>query len=276
MKSELSLPAIPITFWSQLSSFSCCLKRVFIQFLNIKIRMASKVSVVSIDSDVFSAEQLLSEPRPQRNNSPNILNLMELSGFHRKEMPTISSVASPEPGIVNLDDNCNDPNFPYGFGAQQPIVPPSLNNLNLPPNPFIILAAMTVVRQNPTQHDDNYSPQSLEPSGLSPISTPPMNVSTIDGWETQLMDDNTFYSEDEPRRVYRTYPLDETLHSECEPRRNYLLSGPSPPPPPRKMKRNLEKGMSFPKRWRVSQRVCEACGQVNPPIKDIPGPSTED
>ena len=111
-------------------------------------------------------------------------------------MPATSSVTSPDPDIVTLDDDSDDPTFPYGFRAQQPIVPLSLNDLNLPPHPFNILAAMTVVQRNPTQNDNYYSPQSSEPSEPSPISTPPMNLSTIDGWETPYTttDDNTFYS----------------------------------------------------------------------------------
>ena len=48
--------------------------------------------------------------------------------------------------------------------------------MNLSPNPFIILATVAVVNH---EHDDNYSPQSPEPSEPSPISTPPMNVSTF-------------------------------------------------------------------------------------------------
>ena len=43
-------------------------------------------------------------------------------------------------------------------------------------------------------------------------------------------DDNTFDSDDEPRRIY------------------FLPSTPTPPPPPRKLKRKLSLGMSFPKR----------------------------
>ena len=70
--------------------------------------------------------------------------------------------------------------MPYGFGNQQPIVPPSLNDLNLPPNPFNVLATIAVIRV-----DDEYSPQSPEPTIPSPISTPPMNVSTIEGWGIQ-------------------------------------------------------------------------------------------
>ena len=162
----------------------------------------------------------------------------------------LSAVTSPEADIINLDDNSNGPTIPYGFGVQQPIVPPSLNDLNLPPKPFNILATMAVVQASPTQPDKNYSPQSPEPSEPSPISTPPHNLSTIDGWETPLStrDDNTSYLEDEPRRLLWNPRLDGTFHSEGEPRRSYLLPSPSPPSPPRKMKRKLEMGMSFPKK----------------------------
>ena len=125
--------------------------------------MASNISINSIDSDVFFVEQLSIEPSLQRNNSPIILNSTELSGMHTREIPTLFSVTSPKRDIVTLDDDFNAPTFPYGFGAQQPFVPPSLNDLNLPPNPFIVLATMAVVRANPTQHDDNNCPQSPEP-----------------------------------------------------------------------------------------------------------------
>ena len=137
---------------------------------------------------------------------------------------------------------------------------------------------MTVVQQNPTQHDGNYNPQSSEPSEPLPISTSPMNVSAFNSWETPhtTTEDNTFYSEEELRRLYWTYPLNETLHSEGEPRRINLLSRPSPPSPPRKMKRKLEMGKSFPKRRGVSQHACETCRQAIPPTEDIPGPSTKD
>ena len=109
------------------------------------------------------------------------------------------SVASPEPQIVTIDSDSNEPTFPFAFGTQYPIVPPSLNDLNLPPNSFNVLATMAVIRQ-----DEEDSPQSPEPSDPSPISTPPMNLSTTEGWETShsTTDDKTFYSsENEPRRV---------------------------------------------------------------------------
>ena len=113
--------------------------------------------------------------------------------------------------------------MPYGFERQLPLIPLSLNDLNLPPNPINILGTMVVVDQ---KHDDNYNPQSPEPSEPSPTSTPPMNVSTFDSWETShtTTDDNKFYSNDEPRRIY------------------FLASTPTRPPPHRKLKRKLSLG----------------------------------
>ena len=142
-----------------------------------------------------------------------------------------------------------EPTFPYAFGTQHPILPPSLNDLNLPPNAFNVLATMAVIQQH--QAD---SPQSPTLSDPSPISTPPMNISTIEGWETPhtTTDDNTFFSsENEPRRVYWDFSADETFESN-EPRRVYTTGSPSStlPPPPRQ-KRRLSMGMSFPQRGSV-------------------------
>ena len=221
--------------------------------------MSSNTSINSEDSDVFFVEQISNEPSPQRNNSPKILNSTEISYTHTARMPSVSSVASPEPQIITLNDDSNEPTIPYGFGRQLPNIPPSLNDLNLPPNPFNILVTMAVVNHAGDGNYDNYSPhpQSPEPYELSPISTPPMNVSTFDSWETchTTTGDNTFYSDDEPRRIY------------------FLPSTPTPPPSPRQLKRKLSLGMSFPKRGGVSQHICEACGQMIPSAKDVPGPS---
>ena len=113
----------------------------------------------STESDVFYVEQSSVEGSPIRNNTPAILNSTEISGAMEREVITISSVASPEPRIVTLDSDSNDPTIPYGFGNRQPIVPPSLKDLNLPRNPFNVLATMAVIRGN-----DAISPQSPEPS----------------------------------------------------------------------------------------------------------------
>ena len=150
-------------------------------------------SLNSTNSDVFYVEQSSPERSPIRTDTPVILNSTQLSEAMDPETLTKSSVASPEPQLVTLDSDPNEPTFPYAFGAQHPIVPPSLNDLNLPPNPFNVLATMTVIQQ-----DQEQSPQSPEPSDPSPISTPQLKVSTIDDWDTThtTTDDNTFYSSD--------------------------------------------------------------------------------
>ena len=237
--------------------------------------MTSHNSTASDDSDVFYVKQSSSEPSPQKHNSPNILNSTEISEQHTTRMPSISSIASPEPRIFTIDDDSNEPTMPYGFGQQLPIVPPSLNDLNLPPNPFNILATMAVVHPIQSIHDDNYSPQSPEPSELSSISTPPMNVSAFNSWETSYTttDNDTFYTSDEPRRVYWNLSSDDDLGSSV-PRNPSVASSPCvTPPPQRAQKRKLSLGMSFPKDGGVSQHICEACGQMIPPTKDTPGPS---
>ena len=221
--------------------------------------MSSNISLDSTDSDLFYVEQISNEPSPRRNNSPNILNSTELSEQHTGQMPSVSSIASAEPRIITIDDDSNEPTMPYGFGRQLPNIPPSLNDLNLQPNPFTILATMAVANNTEEANDDNYSPQLPETSEVSPISTPRMNVSAFKSWETSYTTTSfdTFYSSDEPRRRY------------------FLPPTPSPPPsPPRKMKRRLSLGMSFPKDGGVSQHVCEACRQTIPAVKDIPSPSS--
>ena len=198
------------------------------------------------DSDVSYVEHSSPESSPIRNTTPAILTSTKLSGAMEPEAITISSVASPETQIVTIESDSNEPTFPYAFGTQHPIVPPSLNDLNWPHNPFNVLATMAVIQ--PDQEDN---PQSPEPSDPSPISTLPMNLSTIEGWETPhtTTDDNTFYSsENEPRRVYWDFSPHETFDSN-EPRRVSPAESPSStPPPPRRQKRRLSIGMSFPKK----------------------------
>ena len=179
------------------------------------------------------------------SNNPAVLNSTQLSGAMAWETLTISSVASLELQIVTIDWDANEHTIPHRFGSQHPIVPPSLNDLNLPPNLFIVLATMAVIRA-----DDEYSPQSPEPSIPSPVSTPPMNMSTLEGWETThtLTDDATFSSEDEPRLVYWDISSNENFDSN-EPRHVSTASSPSSkPPPPRGQKRKLSMRMSFSKK----------------------------
>ena len=218
----------------------------------------ANISLASDDSDVFYVEQSSTEPSPRRHNSPNVLNSTELSEQHTARMPSVSSIASPQPQIFTIDDDSNEPTMPYGFGRQLPIVPPNLNDLDLPPNPFNILATMAVVTPAHNDNNEGYSPESPDPSVPSSISSPPMNVSAFNSWETSYTttDDDTFHSSDEPRRMY------------------FLPPSPSPPPsPPKARKRKISLGMSFPKDGGVSQHICEACGQTIPAVKDTPGPS---
>ena len=223
--------------------------------------MSSNISLDSTDSDVFYAEQISNEPSPQRNNSPEKLNSTERPEHHATRMPSISTIASPQPYIFTINDDSNEPTIPYDFGRQLPIVPPSLNDLNLPPNPFNILATMVIANNTGDANDNNDSPQSPEPSEPSPILTPPMNVSVFNSWETSYTttDNDTFYSTYEPRRIY------------------FLPASPaSPPSQPRILKRKMSLGMSFQKEGGVSQHVCEACGQTIPSAKVTPGPSNRD
>ena len=211
--------------------------------------MLSNTSLDSTDYDVFYEEQISNDPSPQRNNSPDILNSTELSEPDATRMLPISTIASPQPYIFTINDYSNEPTIPYGFGRQLPTVPPSLNDLNLPPNLFNISATMAIVNNNEGTNDDNYSPQSSEPSEPSPISTPPMNVSDFSSWETSYTttDNDTFYSSDELRQLFF-----------------FLPSPATPPSPPRKLKRRLSLGMSFPKEGGVSQRSDDPLNKEHP------------
>ena len=198
------------------------------------------------DSDVFYVERSSTEGSSIRIDTPTVLNSTELSGAMERETITISSVASREPQIVTIDSDSNEPTFAYGFGNQYPIMPPSRNDLNLPHNPFNVLVTMAVIR-----HDQKYSPQSPQPSDPSPISTRPMNLSTIEAWETThtTTDDNTFYSECEPRRVLVYWDTSPNETFDCnEPRQvSSTLSLSSTKSLPPRQKKKLSMGMSFPK-----------------------------
>ena len=192
--------------------------------------MILKISLLQTDaknsfslsnSDINYVEQSARELSPHKKNTPETLNSTELSGAPAIEHITLSSVASPEPQIITIQSNPNEPTIPYGYWKATPIVPTTLNDLNLPANPFNILATLEVEHPAAVTHDDNYSLQSLEPSEPSSISTLPTNFSTIEGWETlhKTTDDNTFYSDEEPRRIY------------------FLPSSPSPPLPHRQLRK---------------------------------------
>ena len=146
-ESALALPAILITLPFSFFDISYPLH----QFIILISKMTSNILMASDESDVFYVEQSSSELSPQRHNTPNILYSTEISEQHTARVPSMSSIASPEPRIFTIDDNSNEPTMPYGFGWQLPIVLPSLNDLNLPPNHFNILNTMAII----TQTQDN-------------------------------------------------------------------------------------------------------------------------
>ena len=90
----------------------------------------------STESDVFHVEGSSRERSPARNHTPAVLNSMQLSEAIARETITISFVASPELQIATIDSVSNEPTISYVFANQYPIFPPSLNGVNLPPNPF--------------------------------------------------------------------------------------------------------------------------------------------
>ena len=196
----------------------------------------------STESDVFYIDRSSTEGVPARTNTPAVFNSTQLSGAVARETITISSVASLEPQIVTIYSDSRELTIPYGFGNQLPIAPPSLNDLNLTPNQFNVLATLAVIRS-----DDEYSPQSPEASISSPISTPPMNLGATEGWATMhtTTDDNTFYSEVEPRRVSWDSSPSEIFDSN-DPRYVFFASRPSSTPLlPRQRKRKLSMVICF-------------------------------
>ena len=85
--------------------------------------MAFNLSLNSTYSDVFYVKQSSNDQSVPRPNTPIVLNSTEISDDDTQEMISISSIASPEPQIVTIDDDSNEPTMPYGFGRQPPIVP---------------------------------------------------------------------------------------------------------------------------------------------------------
>ena len=164
-ESGLALAAILITLPFSIFEISRTIKKysTFFSYFD----MSSNISLDSTDSDVFYVEQISNELSPPGNNSPDILNSTELSEHHAARMPSISTIASPQPYIFTINDDSNEPTIPYCFGWQLTIVPPSLNDLNLPPNPFNILATKGIANNNAGTNDDHYSLQSPEPSAPS-------------------------------------------------------------------------------------------------------------
>ena len=74
--------------------------------------MAFNMLINSSHSDVFYVEQSSNDPSLPRPNTPIVLNSTEMSGNDTQEMISISSIASPEPQIVPIDSDSNEPILP--------------------------------------------------------------------------------------------------------------------------------------------------------------------
>ena len=113
--------------------------------------MASNLSMKLIDSFLFYVEESSNDHSQPRPNTPIVFNSTEMSSNETREMISISSIASSEPHFVTIESDSNEPTLPCGLRRQLRIIPSSLNDLNLPHNPFNILAKMAVVN---TAEDD--------------------------------------------------------------------------------------------------------------------------
>ena len=112
----------------------------------------------SFNSYIFYVEESATELSPRRINTPEILNSTELPRESSIEHITLSSLASQEPQRFTIYADSKEPSMPYAYGRQAPIVPPSLNNLNLPANLFNILATMELVHPTAVTNAVSYSP----------------------------------------------------------------------------------------------------------------------
>ena len=162
------------------------------------------------------------------------MSSIQLSGDHIIQAFTKSSVASSELIFFTLGYESNEPTFPDGFGRQTPLVTPSLNYLNLPPNWFNIVATMVVVRPTRPQSEEKHSPLTPVPSVFSSISTPPRNISGVGR---------------------RDNSSSGTVSSDDEPQRFHLLSTFSPLPPPRRQTKARQRGVLSGNMGSVAERL---------------------
>ena len=148
------------------------------------------------DSNLLYVEGLSGEQISRRQNTHELLNSTQLSGALVREIITISSVATPEPQIVSIASNSNEPTIQYGYGRRAPNILPCLNHLNLPLNPCNVMTPKPLAAINergtyaPAADD---SPTSTTTFTKSEILTSSMIVSTVDAWE-RSSDVGAFYS----------------------------------------------------------------------------------
>ena len=87
--------------------------------------MMQNNSFNSTDSDTFYVERSATELSAGEGKTLEILNSTELSGPLATEHITLSSVASPQPQLITIQPKSNESTIPYGYGRQDPVVPPS-------------------------------------------------------------------------------------------------------------------------------------------------------
>ena len=225
----------------------------------MKSKMFRPISQESNYSELFYVEHKSNELRPPRPNTPIVLNSTEMSGNNTQELRTISSLALHHLGpkllkftLIWMNQRCHiDLDGGYRIFRQTRTIWTCCQSIQY------------------TGNTGSSKPSSrrvwwkLQPTTTGAFGTvtdidAPLNLSTIDRWETSdtTTNDNKFYSDDEPRRFF-FYPqvLPHRRHPEGW-KENWVLEC-----PPQK-----EVGMS--------QHICDACGQSLPEPKDIPGSSS--
>ena len=129
-----------ITFLESTHTFSCIFSIIKLKFLSDHFIRNPMIQIF------FYVEQPSNEPNPPRPKTTFVLNSLEMSGKNTREMITLSPIAPPGPQFIPTDFESNEPTRPFWFGWQMPFIEPSLNNLNLPPNPINVLELMTVIQ----------------------------------------------------------------------------------------------------------------------------------
>ena len=94
---DLSLPAVPITFGFQRLPFSSFDMEYLLSLKFNSSKTSLTSSITSTGSDVFYVVQPSTYQSLPRPNSPIVLDSTEISGNDTREMPSISSITSPEP-----------------------------------------------------------------------------------------------------------------------------------------------------------------------------------
>ena len=108
------------------------------------------------DSILFSLS--LFKNTPSRQNTLIVVNSTGLYGNHIRHVITVSPVTSPMANIVTIESDTNEPTIPQFLARQSPIILPNLNSLNLPPNPFNVLATMAVMKPATSRYVERARP----------------------------------------------------------------------------------------------------------------------